>query len=127
MNERSSCGVSIICRPGHRTGDTPRRIKIENFCAWTRRAMVQIRFICTSMQSDQIRLKRLPQFIQVFQTTVTSSAKTMTQQKQVDLPSELWIKVLKNVDLKDLWGNARLVCRPWNHEIKNIARFILYH
>src|SRR5271163_401755 len=51
----------------------------------------------------------------------------MTQQKPVHLPPELWTKVLKNVDLSDLWSNVRLVCRAWNHEIKNIVRSILYH
>jgi hypothetical protein len=51
----------------------------------------------------------------------------MTPQKPVDLPPELWTKVLKNVDLSDLWSNARLFCRAWDHEIKNIVRLILYH
>jgi hypothetical protein len=51
----------------------------------------------------------------------------MTQQKPVDLPPELWTKVLKKVDLNNLWSNARLVCRVWNNEINNMVRLILYH
>jgi hypothetical protein len=42
-------------------------------------------------------------------------------------PTELWTKVLKNVDLNDLWSNARLVCRAWNYEINNVVRLIVYH